>query len=225
MIEQFRTPQGYIVGETLCTTNGNHNITVLIDEDGNKVNYNLDIYFRNRVIPYSIPTGIVFANSMDECLIAKDHVNDLSAHFCTYGSGVACSLECKEDSVLLVLNNPYLLHETHQIGTLIKVANLLLDLCREYINYGVIDNSKYSRILNLINMCLYSSGWGEISNDFLDRAIEKFCVDYVAKIFPLNQPINYLFEEIKIDGIYSIIEFSESSIIFNPKVNIPILCI
>ena len=118
-----------------------------------------------------------------------------------YGSGVrGKSKKSKHYQKRYPIHNPLSLHDEQHERTLSYASELLAEAIDKDLPLTVLQ-----QIFWMINVVLTIDGFPRLSNDVMQEAIRNFVHDYTQ--FPegtqLRQPINYIFDILQIDGIWS----------------------
>jgi hypothetical protein len=122
----------------------------------------------------------------------------------TLGSGIIGSKEGK-DNQKYPIYNPLFIHDYDHMDLLNHASSFIIQLVDDFLRTGTFSQDDLDRAHLLFNSSLYIDNRKIITKETLIEAILNFCYDYTE--FPqgyrIRQPINYLFDIVGIDGIYS----------------------
>jgi hypothetical protein len=130
--------------------------------------------------------------------------NTINQSSCFLGSGI---VSCKK-GVKYPIYNPLILNDENHFNILNYANCLILQLVDEYLESNLY-NSTCQKILDqvhrLLCLALTIDGFETIPKDVILEAINNFCLDYNTMSIGtlLRQPLNYIFDILSIDGIYS----------------------
>jgi hypothetical protein len=100
---------------------------------------------------------------------------------------------------------PLTFHNFHHRNTLTYASSFILQLINEYLRHGTISTEILEQAHWLINVVLTIDNYSVIPRDVFLEALMNFCLDYIT-LSPgslIRQPINYVFDILTIDGVYS----------------------
>ena len=210
-IAVFRTPHGYRGGIILSNDNNyNHKVLFIRDERGECISQEGTVPVNCKVVPQRKHREEVSVFTSGPPVHADGYVKageklDFRKGL---GSGVTGQhIESKRASFNYPVYNPLSIHHSEQKKTLLNISSLLSETVRsilknEQVDYGL-DNLHW-----LVNVVLFVDDHIRITKAALSQALMDFCTDYrtLPKGTIIRQPINYIFDVVKVDGIYS--EFS-----------------
>lgn len=92
-----------------------------------------------------------------------------------------------------------------ELSALVVAFSTLALIVEERLTGEEFSETLLDRVRWLMNLCLYLDGQEFITKETIKLAVDYFCSDY--KEFPpgtvLRQPINYLFDSVGLDGVWS----------------------
>lgn len=100
--------------------------------------------------------------------------------------------------------NPLTFHNLHHRNTLIYASSFILQIIDEYLHNQTLSDEILNRANWLVNVVLIIDGHDTIPKDVFLEALTNFCLDYII-LSPgtfIRQPINYIFDILRIDGVY-----------------------
>ena len=203
----FYTDHGYYGGNIISMSDDLTSCNVLFNRDelGNEINKHLSVPVGSCVVPYRENKGEIFISTSSEKINAEGY---LKAGYPIYvnsgiGSGInSCSKGSKNKYPIY---NPLTFHNLHHRNALTYTSFTLVQIIEEYLQTNKMSSVKFDQSFWLINTVLLIDNHSQITKELLLEAIINFCVDY--SVFPkgtlIRQPINYIFDILGIDGVYS----------------------
>ena len=217
----FHTNEGYRTGN-IISYNNNKTCEVLFtrDEFGNLINDRTTIPLSSIVKPFRKNHGQV-SIKVAPIIIAEGYVRagQPIEIGCGIGSGVnsisvpsSPSKHKKKitesrvsEYTLYPIYKPLTFHSLQQRSTLTYGSYFLLQLIDYYLKTGNILMEMLDQANWLINVVLFIDNHSLIPKNVMLEAIINFCFDYtnLSSGSFIRQPINYIFDIIGIDGVYS----------------------
>lgn len=127
--------------------------------------------------------------------------NTINQSNCFLGSGI---VSC-EKGVKYPIYNPLVLRDENHFNILNYANCLILQLVDEYLEANVFSDEILDQVHKLLCLVLTIDGFETIPKDVILEALNNFCLDYntMSNGTLLRQPLNYIFDILSIDGIYS----------------------
>lgn len=202
----FQTDFGYRSGEILLDQLNEYEVILTRDEYGNEICETTVLPKERRVIPERISKKTVWIHLPQKEISAEGfvRVGEPLDTFPLVGSGIVGTIRGVKDQKYPIYN-PLTLHGDDHRQLLNHATSFLMQIVDEYLKTGDISSPLLDQTSWLLNSVLYVDGHQLLTKACLLEAVLNFCFDY--REFPqgylLRQPINYLFDIIGIDGIYS----------------------
>lgn len=206
MSNLFQTDFGYRSGEILLDQSDKYKVILTRDEYGTEICETATLPKERRVFPKRISEKTVWIHLPKRTIQAEGFVQvGLSLdNFEIVGSGIVGTVRGSKDRKYPIYN-PLTLHGDDHRELLNHAASFLMQVIDEHLKTGSISSLLLDQTSWLVNAVLYIDGHQLLTKACLLEAVLNFCFDYQE--FPqghlLKQPINYLFDIIGIDGIYS----------------------
>jgi len=216
----FRTDRGYKGGYIMTDRADSDSYQVLFtrDELGSEICEVVSVPKIARVVPtrkskktvwlYTFPDlsksghGEVYA----EAFIRAGNDIDIGEGF---GSGVTGQStpprQQRHKFVKYPIYRPLTLHNEQHRETLSCASSFLSQAVDEYLGTGLVSDAILDQTCWLLNVVLYVDGQPNISKTALLEAIGHFCYDYrnLHSGTLLRQPLNYVLDIARVDGIWS----------------------
>lgn len=211
----FKTQSGYYGGEILERYAEETHITVLLTRDqyGNKIRETCVLPSNSIVIPkrrnantvnlYTIPakrSGRLTAYNYIQVGEPIDTQDGL-------GAGIVGQRKNKKElhMVKYPIHNALTLHNYLHKEMLSNASSFISQMVDEYLHCEQFSDPIVDQACWLLNTVLYIDAHALINNEVLKEALANFCYDYkhLPKGTALCQPINYIYNALSIDGIWS----------------------
>lgn len=101
--------------------------------------------------------------------------------------------------------HPLTFHNLHHRNTLTYASSFISQLIDEYFRHKIISNEILEQARWLVNVVLIVDNHTAIPRNVFLEALTNFCLDYMMSSpgTLIRQPINYIFDVLGIDGVYS----------------------
>jgi hypothetical protein len=219
----FKTNNGYCGGEIIKKSShkGFINVRLTHDKYGNHINNicvlptDAEIHSKQKikdtVYLYTCPLSQTNQLQAENYIHAQGPIDTKDG----IGSGIIGKCNQKESLRKMVkypIYNPLTLHNVSHKEILSNASAFISQIVDEYLENEKISAPILEQTCWLMNVVLYIDGHHLINSQLLQEAISYFCYDYIhlPKGTFIRQPINYIFDTITIDGIYSKFGFSMS---------------
>lgn len=203
----FHTDQGYRGGYIINQTNKNYEVFFTRDEFGGLIQEFSTIPINHRIFPKRKNLGLVWIKTDPDIKATgyiKTRQNIDIGH--GIGSGINSTIENnKRKLAKYPIYQPLTFHNPHHRNTLTYASSFILELIDEYLKNGKISPEILEQARWLVNVVLIIDDYKLIPENAFLEALSNFCLDYLmlAPETLIRQPINYIFDILGIDGVYS----------------------